>query len=353
MYINQLPTIKFDEIYTGYSTSQSLNYSTIFTGNVSFSHYGPESLECFTNYKGAKKRIPNFLIKIPEGVFIGGSFNIFSIKDSVKFHHYAIDHAYNQHDDWDDYFNINHNQIIPKDIQRIKGKVLLIKGTWSHAFYHFLTEVLAKLSIAKKEFDFSQFDKIVIGSPHLSFVKQWIAMLGIDSSVVIDVPDDLPIMCDELYVPTYLQECGHSSLELINFLNGSTKDKLKINPNLVGYKKIYISRSGGRKVINEIEIEKLLFSAGYKSLRLENFSVNDQIFLFKNAQSVVAPHGAGLTNLLFSNSEVLELAGKNYNNPCFADICLNKKVDFRYIVCKQLGSDLIAPIPLIEEFLQK
>jgi capsular polysaccharide biosynthesis protein len=353
MFINQLPTIKFDEIFTNYSTNLRLNYSTIFTGNISLPYYGSEGLQCFTNYTGAKKRIPNFLIKIPDGIFVGGAFNIFSIKDSVKFHHYAIDHAYHQHDEWNGYFERNHNQLIPRDIHRLKGKTLLIKGTWSHAFYHFLTEALAKISIAKKEFDLSQFDKIIIGSPHSSYIKEWLIILGIDPSVVIDVPDNLPIVCDELYVPTYLQECGCCSLELISFLDESTKDKLKINISLEGYKKIYISRSGARKVINEGEVEKLLTSAGYKFLQLENFSINDQIFLFKNAQSVIAPHGAGLANLLFSNGEVLELAGDIYNNACYADICLNKKIDFRYISCKQSGSDLLAPTSLIEKFLQK
>ena len=164
---------------------------------------------------------------------------------------------------------------------------------------------------------------------------------------------NMPIICDELYVPTYLQACGQSSLELINFLDKSTTNKIKINSDLTLYKKIYISRLSTRKVINEAQLEKLLTNAGYKFLQLENFSINDQIYLFKNAQSVIAPHGAGLTNLLFSESEVLELAGNTYNNPCFADICLNKKIGFNYVVCQQSGTDLIAPIPLIEEYLQK
>jgi hypothetical protein len=75
--------------------------------------------------------------------------------------------------------------------------------------------------------------------------------------------------------------------------------------------RIFISRAesyNNRNIINEAELLELLNKFGFKKYILEKMSVTEQIELFYDAEVVVAPHGAGLSNLVFSeNVKVLEL----------------------------------------------
>lgn len=75
--------------------------------------------------------------------------------------------------------------------------------------------------------------------------------------------------------------------------------------------RIYISRRqapGGRRILNEDAVRSLLEARGFQVCLLETLDIAAQIELFYDAEVVVAPHGAGLTNTLFSDSiDLVEL----------------------------------------------
>jgi capsular polysaccharide biosynthesis protein len=77
--------------------------------------------------------------------------------------------------------------------------------------------------------------------------------------------------------------------------------------------RIFISRRPeaaprGRCVLNETELRPILRRAGFHRYFLEELTFDEQVELFYDAEAVVAPHGAGLANIMFSESiDVLEL----------------------------------------------
>jgi len=77
------------------------------------------------------------------------------------------------------------------------------------------------------------------------------------------------------------------------------------------HRRIYITRRAsrvGRRILNEAELLSVLARHGVESHALESMSIEAQIELFYDAELVVAPHGAGLTNLLFAErADVIEL----------------------------------------------
>jgi hypothetical protein len=87
--------------------------------------------------------------------------------------------------------------------------------------------------------------------------------------------------------------------------------------------KVYIFRGSAarRKLVNESKVEEIVGRHGFEVVSLENLNVADQINLFMNCRMIMAPHGAGLANLIFSNpcllEEVQEIASPYYLNPCF------------------------------------
>ena len=71
-------------------------------------------------------------------------------------------------------------------------------------------------------------------------------------------------------------------------------------------KQIYVSRKLAvkRHLANEQEFLGLLKKHKFRKVYLEQMSVREQVELFRSASHVIAAHGAGLTNVLFSPADV-------------------------------------------------
>jgi hypothetical protein len=96
-------------------------------------------------------------------------------------------------------------------------------------------------------------------------------------------------------------------------------------------KRLYLSRSKAktRRVLNEEELLPILAKYGFEVVRPEELRYQQQVQLFFDAEAVIAPHGAGLTNLLFSErSDVLELHPANLIKTHYFLLC--KGLGFKY-----------------------
>jgi hypothetical protein len=87
--------------------------------------------------------------------------------------------------------------------------------------------------------------------------------------------------------------------------------------------RIYIRREPGRvqgrAVQNEEEVLDLLSRFGFQGYRPEELSFSEQAELFYDAEAVVAPHGAGLSNLIYAptGTKVLEWFPSHHLVPSF------------------------------------
>lgn len=64
--------------------------------------------------------------------------------------------------------------------------------------------------------------------------------------------------------------------------------------------RLYVERAGLRGVANAGEVREHMERLGFTTIRLEGMSLLEQVRRFASAEFVVAPHGAGLSNLIFS-----------------------------------------------------
>jgi len=119
------------------------------------------------------------------------------------------------------------------------------------------------------------------------------------------------VRSEHLVVIPYLTLPGFGYLraECVAFLRGCIDRK--IGSHGAGFPtRFYISRSRAkqRRVSNEDQLAPMLKSFGIEMIRAENLSILEQIALFRNAKLIVAPHGAGLSNMLFSRrASIVEL----------------------------------------------
>jgi hypothetical protein len=103
-------------------------------------------------------------------------------------------------------------------------------------------------------------------------------------------------------------------------------------------KRVFISRKSAkhRKLLQEAELFPLLRQRGFSFYELETLTFEDQIRLFRSAEIIVGPHGAGFSWLIFccSGTTVCEInkdePGKNH----YYDISLQCHLNYyRYVNC--------------------
>ncbi|PVY39070.1 glycosyltransferase family 61 protein [Pontibacter virosus] len=122
-------------------------------------------------------------------------------------------------------------------------------------------------------------------------------------------------------------------------------------------RRIYISRANAktRRVLNEQELLPLLDKYGFEMVRAEDLTYQQQVQLFYEAEVVIAPHGAGLTNLLFSEQcQVLEFHPANLIKTHYFLLC--KALGFRYSALVGTAGDKLEnytiPVQEVEAWLK-
>ena len=122
------------------------------------------------------------------------------------------------------------------------------------------------------------------------------------------------------------------------------------------YKKIFIGRKNVARVAsNANEIEKIMKSFGFETVYFENHTLDEQIAIIRGADYFVSYHGAGLTNLLFTNNpnlKVLEIHNSNAKLYWhYALFCAKMKINYDCFVGGEMKNDSYYVNPL--EFEKK
>ncbi len=118
-------------------------------------------------------------------------------------------------------------------------------------------------------------------------------------------------------------------------------------------RRIYLSRrlAYARRVANEQEVAETLARHGFETVDAERLTFGQQVELFAAAEAVVAPHGAGLSNIVFGNRlAVLEIFQPRYLHLCYYALAGACDHAYWYLLAepsddRQKDADLIVPIP--------
>lgn len=85
--------------------------------------------------------------------------------------------------------------------------------------------------------------------------------------------------------------------------------------------RVFISRARarGRKLLNEDVLWPALRQYGFERVFMEDLDFPAQVRLMQRSAVIVAPHGAGLTNMIFcpEGADIVEIADPGYPNPNF------------------------------------
>jgi capsular polysaccharide biosynthesis protein/tetratricopeptide (TPR) repeat protein len=187
-------------------------------------------------------------------------------------------------------------------------------------YYHILCEIMPPLSIYQ---ELGLNCPIVLPLTPQAVHKKIFQFLDIPSNLVMSAEEtdgivfDIGIACP----PPPL------SVNLVSFY-GKIAAKILEEESIKVKKsdRIYISRrnSSNRPLLNEDKIEELLSLLGFSIYYMENCTFEEQIAIAAHASIVVAPHGAGLTNILFCQpgTKIVELMMDKYPHDGYYKLAL-------------------------------
>jgi capsular polysaccharide biosynthesis protein len=186
--------------------------------------------------------------------------------------------------------------------KEIPEKTLILGGQKN--YYHWMINWISKLSTLEAARMMDSFDSILLPELydlepyHLESLrcvkgldgKKWIHLKANEVARAVGCIS-VSIIPNPIHAPHHL---------------AWLRKKFCQTPEARSFPKIYISRGDAaarRRILNETEVMDLLADFGYKSVTLSSLSISEQAALFASAKNIIAPHGAGLANLVFCSPQ--------------------------------------------------
>jgi tetratricopeptide (TPR) repeat protein/capsular polysaccharide biosynthesis protein len=210
--------------------------------------------------------------------------------------------------------------------EHIDGTVAFLSARWGGAaYFHWMFDVITRFDLLQRSGLMNTIDKFVVNAGDAAYQTETLNTLGIERDKIIESRCKLHITADKLIVPSiYYDGCGAVSKWKCEYLKQvflNQKQPLNTKSNTNYAERIYISRQQAsyRRIVNEDEIISFLETFGFCTVKLETMSVAEQAACLAAAKVVVAPHGAGLTNLVFCTpgTKVIEIFSPIYVPYCY------------------------------------
>lgn len=203
---------------------------------------------------------------------------------------------------------------------------------WDNNYFHWLIDCLTRLEgVMEYERKFGVKIKLLIRPNLQQYQVDSLKLLGY-SDVDYHVWNGKRMLVNNLLVPSFRRSvkdedgfychvspasCRWLAEKIISNLPADIKAKPTPTH-------IYVSRRNTlvRKVINEQEVIQELEKLGFVDYVTEDLSFAEQVHLFANAKMIISPHGAGLTNIIFSKKlKLIELFAKTVPVASYYELC--------------------------------
>ena len=212
--------------------------------------------------------------------------------------------------------------------QRTGQPIGLLAAPQGKNYYHWLLDVLPRVHLLKR-WD-GVIEKYAVPEGLSDVQIESLQLLGIGESKLLRLQPTTRLRCQQLYAPSLPGSEGCYPPWARAFLQ-ETFLPLAVQTAGQG-SRIYVRRGlkAQRPVQNEAELIAELEQRGFHTVSLETLSFLQQVAVFRDARLVVAAHGAGLANLVFSHqAALLELFSPEYLRPdCF--FTLARQAGHRY-----------------------
>lgn len=206
-------------------------------------------------------------------------------------------------------------------------------------YYHWIVETVPKIRYVRKYEEVTGRDVTFLFPANLpTWMDDTVDLLGIPEEKRERAKSSI-YQVDNLIIPSFPPLIR----EDYDWLRTTVLEHLSVNSDASNaHHHVYISRSNAieRRVVNEDEVRDMLSTYDFRTYRPENRSVGWNAQLFKNAELVVGPHGAGLTDIVFTrDGSLLELFGAKVKPP-YEELANLVGIDYGSLRCEPRATDI-------------
>jgi len=233
------------------------------------------------------------------------------------------------------------------------GKAIPLLNKLSNNYYHWTTESLTRLAafIEYSGENYHDYD-IIIAADAPSFVREsLIALFGIQPAKIIQWRNTDCGTLDKCVLISYpfirTQQTAMTNiynLPLYNLLNKISLKNLPSPNQAPTY--IIISRANvnQRKLVGEDKLKEYFAHIPFQIIHTEKMGYVEQVYMFRNAKLVIAPHGAGLINLVYVTNKplVIELfptIRKIRDAGAYHQVAREMNIDYHLLVKEPVNND--------------
>jgi len=240
-------------------------------------------------------------------------------------------------------------------LQRHTGTFAVINTGRMANYYHWLNDCLPRLWLLEQQPE-REF-RLVIPTQTSPFHLESLSLLGFDADRLAPF-GNRHWQVERLLVPSLVNQAAQTNPAATRWLRGKLLTALRPAGTKCG-RRLYISRrfATKRRLVNEGEVIDLLKGRGFEEVASENLTFAEQVRLFSEAEIVVGPHGAGLTNVMFmpTGGLLVELLAHRRVKPCYFSLasavgvryaCVSDAPDDKDAVCTGRQADTNFSIPL-------
>ena len=244
-----------------------------------------------------------------------------------------------------------------KPMKRIKGSLAYfnlsgLENVYGHFWCEYISQIYLffKSNIKPDYYIFTQ---------EQPFQKELISILckifNISKDKIITPPHGVLFKADTLIFTSFLnsyqkifegQRTVYNKVYMPSFIKNLYRLLAESIPaNTTFGEKIYITRENmpDRKTNNEKEVKDILMQKGFSVIHPEDFSVSEQIAIFKNTKYLIATDGSGISSFFVTqrkNAEILLFLPYYFPDRHYRILSHICNIKYNFIRCKSSSNDL-------------
>jgi Glycosyltransferase 61 len=225
-----------------------------------------------------------------------------------------------------------------RPLTEIEGTVAVLSTTGAMLYFHWLFQLLPRFELIRRSgIDLNSIDYFLVNSNKSRFQRESLETLGIDSRRIIESSAVPYLRASTLVVPSVPLWGGCYASWMREFLRSTFLVDADVEIGTAN-RRLYISRgsAGYRRVLNETDVIRLLDEFGFEEAKFEEMSIRQQAATIASCEVIVAPHGGGLSNLIFCRpaTKVIEIFSPQLVAGYFWKISALLGLDYYYLLGK-------------------
>lgn len=226
-------------------------------------------------------------------------------------------------------------------------------------YYDFMFLVAAKICRIKTTLSADELANAIVSYPlvNTTYEREFLELMGFRPDQIVD----------SRLVNVQFEKCllgnhdnwAHQNAADVMALKTQLEQKLQIKRTVRN--RVYISRAGRRRIVNEAALIAMLSRYDFHIIEDKPRTIAEQVAIYKNASFIIGPHGASFTNFIWCEpgTQVVELFSTKYAPNYF--LYLAELMGLHYSAYCQgdmsnldmetIGDDIIVSIPDLERCL--